>query len=55
MKVAVMLRDTVGIAGAASISYGCWLAYAPLGFIVGGSFALTAAVLSAMVKPRDLR
>jgi len=40
----VVLRDVVAVGGTMAIVYGCWLLYAPLGFIVGGAFALLAAI-----------
>lgn len=41
----VVVRDVVGVGGAIGIVYGSWLLFAPLGFIVGGGFALLGAVL----------
>lgn len=41
----VMIRDLVGLFGAASIAYGAWMAYPPAGFIVAGAFAMTGAYL----------
>jgi len=32
--------DLLLIAGAAAVSYGAWLAYPPLGFVVGGVLAI---------------
>jgi len=40
----VLLRDLVGVAGAASIAYGAGLAWEPAGWMVGGLLALAAAV-----------
>lgn len=42
-----LLRDVVGLAGAAAVAYGSWLIYAPSGWIVGGALALTGALLLA--------
>lgn len=39
--------DVLGAAGAAAISYGAALIYAPAGWIVGGVIALAVAVLCA--------
>lgn len=43
----VLLRDLVGLGGAASIAYGAWLASPPLGFVVGGGLALVGVWLLA--------
>lgn len=40
----IVLRDAIAVGGATAIVYGCWLLYVPLGFIVGGAFALLAAI-----------
>jgi len=32
------------IAGAASVSYGVWLAYAPAGFVVAGALLIVAGL-----------
>jgi len=40
-------RDLLGVAGAVSITWGCFLIYRPAGFIVGGTLLLAAAVLLA--------
>jgi hypothetical protein len=42
-----LLRDAVGLAGAAGVTYGTWLIYPPVGFIVGGLLALGTAWLLA--------
>lgn len=39
--------DLLGIAGAASMSYGAWLIWPPVGFIVGGILLLSVATLIA--------
>lgn len=41
------LRDGVGLAAVASISYGSWLAWEPAGYIVGGSLVLIGVLLWA--------
>jgi hypothetical protein len=33
----------VFLLGIAAVSYGCWLAYHPAGYIAGGSLALAAS------------
>jgi len=48
--VAVILRDLIGLAGAASITYGAWLLHPAAGFIVGGAFALLAAIAGAVAN-----
>lgn len=35
-----ILPDVLLIAGAAGVSYGAWLAWTPLGFIVAGTLAI---------------
>lgn len=40
-------REAAGIAGAASVTYGFWLAWPPLGFIVGGGIVLAAVIILA--------
>lgn len=39
-----LLPDALLIAGAAAVSYGAWLAWAPAGFIVGGALLLVAGL-----------
>jgi len=39
-----LLPDVLIVAGIVSVSYGAWLIYPPLGYIVPGAFAITAAV-----------
>lgn len=39
--------DALGLAGAAAVSYGAWLAWAPAGFIVGGILAVGVSILWA--------
>ncbi|MBP2233093.1 hypothetical protein J2847_006428 [Azospirillum agricola] len=38
--VGVILLDLTGVAGAASVAYGAWLAWPPAGFIVGGGLVI---------------
>jgi hypothetical protein len=40
-----MGRDATGLAGLGSITWGSYQIYHPAGFIVGGFFAVTGAVL----------
>lgn len=40
-------RDVAGLSGLAFVSYGTWLVWAPLGYIVGGGLMLAGAVISA--------
>lgn len=42
-----LVLDAIGLTGAALITYGAHLVYAPAGFIVGGLFLLAAAWLAA--------
>ncbi|WP_428141470.1 hypothetical protein [Delftia acidovorans] len=39
--------DSLLLSGAAAISYGAWLIYAPAGFIAGGVLLITGGVLMA--------
>lgn len=39
--------DGLLVAGAATISYGAWLIYAPAGFIAGGALLVAGGVLMA--------
>jgi len=34
------LPDALLLAGVASLSYGAWMVYAPLGYVVPGAFAI---------------
>lgn len=47
-KVRGLTREAVGIIGCGLISFGCWMVYAPLGFIVCGLLL----VVGAAVTPR---
>jgi hypothetical protein len=49
--LAVIIRETAGIAGAASIAYGAWLIYRPAGFIVAGALLLAGSILDARSTP----
>jgi len=44
-----LLPDALLLVGAAGVSYGAWLAYQPLGYIVGGALAMTAALKLASI------
>lgn len=39
--------DALMVAGAGSMSYGAWLAWAPAGFLVGGVLLIVAGLLAA--------
>jgi hypothetical protein len=43
-RVKALAPDGLLVAGAASISYGAWLAYPPAGFILGGVLCLYAGL-----------
>ena len=43
----VILRDAIGLAGAAAVAYGAWSIYAPAGCIVTGVMLLATAWLLA--------
>lgn len=47
MKNSELIADSLGLAGAASLSYGSWLVYQPAGYIVAGALLLVAAWLTA--------
>lgn len=38
-------RDVIGLCGSGLLAYGAWLAWHPLGFIVGGVMSIIAAWL----------
>lgn len=55
--VPTLLRDLVGLAGAASIVYGIWQIYNPAAYIAGGIMMTGAALLlarRAAPRPQDL-
>lgn len=37
-------RDLTALAGVASVTYGAWLVYEPMGYLVFGSIALAAYI-----------
>jgi hypothetical protein len=41
--VPVLVRDAIGLTGAAAIVYGIWLMHVPSAFIAGGAMALGLA------------
>lgn len=43
----VLMRDGLGLAGAALVAYGAWLVYPAAGFIVGGGLLMAGAYLNA--------
>jgi hypothetical protein len=43
----VFIRDGIGLAGAALVTYGAWRVYEPAGFIVPGGMLLCVAWLMA--------
>lgn len=45
-----LVRDVVGMAGAALVSYGAWQVYQPAGFIVGGAMLIAGVAYSALAK-----
>ncbi len=40
-----LFRDAIGLIGFGGTSYGFWLIYEPLGYIVGGVLLLYASIL----------
>lgn len=47
---AALAISLTGIAGAAGIAYGAWMAWPPAGFVAGGALALTGAILLARAE-----
>lgn len=45
--IPVLLRDGIGLAGAAAFTYGAWMMAPPAGFMVGGVFGIAVAALLA--------
>ena len=45
--IPVIIRDAIGIAGAAAFTYGAWLIAEPVGYMVGGTFMIGVAILLA--------
>ena len=45
-----LAHDLLGLGGLAAITYGAYLIYRPAGFVVGGLFAVTAAVLLTLLE-----
>ena len=48
-----LLNDAIGFAGAGAVAYGAWLMYAPAGFLVGGTLAMTLSILAGRKLERD--
>lgn len=42
------VRDVMGLSGAALASYGAWLHYPPLGFIVAGALLITLSLVGTL-------
>lgn len=49
----VILRDTVGLAAAASIAYGAWMLHPAAGFITGGILVLAGVALLSVSAGRS--
>ncbi|WP_164834076.1 hypothetical protein [Salinivibrio socompensis] len=47
------LIDLLGVTGFGLLSYGCWLAWQPLGFIVPGMLLLIFAIKSAPASDQN--
>lgn len=47
-KVPALVRDLLGLAGAALVAYGVWLIAPPYGFIAAGALLMLGAILSAL-------
>ncbi|EJB02893.1 hypothetical protein Rleg9DRAFT_1707 [Rhizobium leguminosarum bv. trifolii WSM597] len=45
--IPALVRDAVGLLGAAAIAYGSWLVYVPAGYIVAGVLLILFAILTA--------
>ena len=48
-----IVRDLMALAGVAAIAYGCWLAWVPLGYIVGGLIVSGGAIALAYLESRS--
>lgn len=46
--VPAIVRDIAGLAGAGSITWGCYLLHPALGYIVAGMILLAGAIVSAV-------
>lgn len=46
-KIKSALPDLMILAGAGAVSYGCWMAYNPMGYVVAGAMVIFAAVKMA--------
>lgn len=44
-----LLPDVLLLSGAAGVSYGAWLAWPPLGFVVAGALAIVAGLKLASI------
>lgn len=47
-RAIAITRDVAGLAGAGSITWGCYLIYPALGYIVAGAMLVAAAIWSAL-------
>jgi len=45
-----LVRDLVGMTGAALVAYGAWQIYQPAGFITGGAMLIAGVAYSAIAK-----
>lgn len=45
--IPIIIRDVIGIAGAAAFTYGAWLIAEPAGYMIGGWFMIGVAILLA--------
>lgn len=46
----ILANDGAGIGGAAIFSYGAWLAWHPVGFLVGGALLMAIAWLNGRAR-----
>lgn len=52
-KLLSATRDFMVLGGAVLVAHGCWLAWKPLGFIVGGLFLGAVGVAGELRKPQE--
>jgi hypothetical protein len=47
LPAAAIVRDVIGLAGAALLAYGTWCIYRPAGYIVAGALLIAGSILAA--------
>jgi hypothetical protein len=46
-RLTKLLPDLLLVMGAGAVTYGCWLAYAPAGYVIGGALAVAQGLALA--------